>query len=136
MKQYVVNGGTINYWYSDRLYTVAELLTEQPERIFDSAMRLFLDEEAQRLLVRRFLTDVCAKDIDLQHDVALILDSFADTILVADKCEYLYLRMLARELSASNYPYIAIANILCGRERQCCKIAIEIAKDLPMEGKC
>lgn len=134
MKQYVVNGRALSYWYNDRLYTVTDLLTEQPRRIFDSAMRLFLDEEAQRLLVRRFLTDVCAKDIDLQHDVALLLDSFADTILVADKCEYL--RMLARELSASNYPYIAIANILCGREQQCCKIAIEIAKDLPMEGKC
>lgn len=131
MKQYAVNGGAINYWFNDRLYTVAELLTEQPRMVFDSAMRLFLDEEAQQLLVKRFLTDVCAKDIDLKHDVALILDSFADTILVADKCEYL--KLLARELSASSYPYIAIENILRGREQQCCKIAIEIAKDLPTE---
>lgn len=131
MKQYFVSGGVINYWFNDRVYTVTEMLTEQPRRIFDSAMRLFLDEEAQQLLVKRFLTDVCAKDIDLKHDVALILDSFADTILVADRCEYL--RTLARELSASSYPYIAIANILCGREQQCCKIALEIAKDLPME---
>ena len=131
MKQYVVNGKVVNYWYKDRLYTVTELLTEQSSRIFDSAMQLFFDEEAQRLLVKRFLTDVCAKDIDLKHDAAIILDSFDDTILVADKCEYL--KPLARELSASSYPYIAIGNILYGRAQQCRKIAIEIAKDLPME---
>lgn len=131
MKQYVVNGKVINYWCKDRLYTVTEMLTERSSMIFDSAMRLFFDEEAQRLLVKRFLTDVCAKDIDLKHDAALILDSFDDTILVADKCEYL--KLLARELSASSYPYIAIENILYRRAQQCRKIAIEIAKDLPME---
>lgn len=131
MKQYVVNGKAINYWYKDRLYTVTELLTEQSSMIFDNMIRLFFDEEAQRLLVKRFLADVCAKDIDLKHDATLILDSFDDTILVADKCEYL--KPLARELSASSYPYIALANILYGRAQQCRKIAIEVAKDLPME---
>lgn len=81
--------------------------------------------------MKRFLTDVCAKDIDLKHDAELLIDSFDDTILVEDKCEYL--KPLARELSASSYPYIAIANILYERAQQCRKIAIEIAKDLPME---
>lgn len=131
MKQYVVNGKAISYWCNDRLYTVTELLTEQSSMIFDNAMRLFFDEEAQMLLVKRFLADVCAKDIDLKHDAAIILDSFDDTILVADKCEHL--KPLARELSASSYPYIALANILYGRAQQCRKIAIGIAKDLPME---
>lgn len=131
MKQYVVNGKVISYWHEDRLYTVTELLTEQSSMIFDSMIRLFFDEEAQRLLVKRFLTDVCAKDIDLKHDAALILDSFDDTILVADKCEYL--KPLARELSASSYPYITIESILYRRAQQCRKIAIEIAKDLPIE---
>ena len=139
MKQYVVNGRALNvvsgislsYWYNDRLYTVTELLTAQSSGVFDSAMRLFFDEEAQRLLVKRFLTDVCAKDIDLKHDAALILDSFDDTILVADKCEYL--KPLARELSVSSYPYITIESILYRRVQQCRKIAIEIAKDLPIE---
>lgn len=41
MKQYVINGKVISYWYKDRLYTVTELLTEQSSRIFDSAMLLF-----------------------------------------------------------------------------------------------
>lgn len=131
MKQYAVNGKALNHWCKDRLYTVTELLTKQLSMIFDSAMQLFFDEEAQRLLVNRFLTDVCAKDIDLKHDAAIILDSFDDTILVADKCEYL--KSFARELSVSSYPYIAMANILYGRAQQCRKIAIEIAKDLPME---
>lgn len=131
MKQYAVNGKVLRYWCEDRLYTVTELLTEQSSMIFDNAMRLFFDEEAQMLLVKRFLTDVCAKDIDLKHDVALIIDSFDDTILVADKCEHL--KLLARELSESSYPYIAIENILYRRAQQCRNIAIEIAKDLPIE---
>lgn len=131
MKQYAVNGKALNHWCKDRLYTVTELLTKQLSMIFDSAMQLFFDEEAQRLLVKRFLTDVCAKDIDLKHDAAIILDSFDDTILVADKCEHL--KPLARKLSESSYPYIALENILYGHAQQCRKIAIEIAKDLPME---
>lgn len=45
MKQYVINGRALNYWYNDRLYTITELLTEQSSMIFDSAMRLFLTKK-------------------------------------------------------------------------------------------